>query len=442
MQLGPVAVADPAQIMTLGVMIRRLPSGSMDLDLPADHARRFLVARHLLAPPRALPPRPGSVLDVVERLGSLQFDPLEVPGARNHDLVLHARVAGYRREWCEEWLYGADRRLIELYNKSLNLLPMHELPHYRITWQRNAAEVNGGILTDQADVAQAILRRLKTDGPLSTAAFGEHSHAVDWWWAPTRASRAVMEALFVTGRIGIARREGNRRFYDLIERLVPPELMAMRESEEDAMRHRLLSRFRAVGMTTPVGTGGEVMYGTGSATERIRRTEQLVEHGMLLPVTVEGLKGPRYIIADEKPILEASAHPASVEPAGVSFLAPLDPLVWDRRLLRSLWAFDYLWEVYVPEAKRRWGYYVLPILFGDRFVGRIEPRYDRKARTLTFVGLWFEPGFDPIGSADFVPALRSAVEAYRSFVGATKVRWPRTRPGRAVAGALRRLAAA
>ena len=158
---------------------------------------------------------------------------------------------GYRREWCEQWLYGEDRRLIELYNKSLNLLPMHELPHYRITWQRAGPEVDNGILKEQADVAKAILRRLKTDAPLSTAAFSEHGHAVDWWWAPTRASRAVMEALYVTGRIGISRRDGNRRYYDLIERLVPAELLKLKESEEDAMTHRLLSRFRATGMTMP-----------------------------------------------------------------------------------------------------------------------------------------------------------------------------------------------
>ena len=106
--------------------------------LSADHARRFLVRRHLLAPARSLPADPQSVLDVVERLGLLQFDPLEVPGARNHDLVLHARIGGYRREWCDQWLYGPDRRLIELYNKSLNMVPMHELPHYRIAWQRSS----------------------------------------------------------------------------------------------------------------------------------------------------------------------------------------------------------------------------------------------------------------------------------------------------------------
>ena len=412
------------------------------LSIAADHARRFLVTRHLLAPPRSLPAEPESVMRVVERLGLLQFDPLDVPGARNHDLVLHARIAGYLREWCDELLYGPDRRLIELYNKSLNILPIDQLPHYRVTWDRNAPEIDGGILSQQAEVATAILAKLKTDGPLSTAAFAEHGHAVDWWWAPTRASRAVMEALFVVGRIGIARRDGNRRFYDLIERLVPADKLAVREPEEDGMRHRLLSRYRATGLTKPTGTQMEVMYSAGSTADRVRRTERLVADGELLPVEVEGLKGgARYMIADEEPILEATADPSDMPPSAVSFIAPLDPIAWDRRLLRELWGFDYLWEVYVPEAKRKWGYYVLPILFGDRLVGRIEPRIDRKTKTLRILGIWFEPGFEPMEAHGFFAALRDAIEAYRCFVGADTVTWPRTRPGRDIAAALRTSAA-
>ena len=411
------------------------------LEIPADHARRFLVSRHLLAPPRSLPAEPESVLAAVDRMGLLQFDPLEVPGARNHDLVLHARIAGYQRAWCEGWLYGPDRRLIELYNKSLNMVPMSELPHYRITWTRNASDTEDGILKEQADVAKAVLKRLKADGPLSTAAFSEHGHAVDWWWAPTRASRAVMEALFVIGRIGIARRDGNRRYYDLIERLVPPEVLRHSEPEEEAMTHRLLSRYRATGLTKPGGTQGEVMYSAGSTADRVRRTARLVDDGELLPVDVEGLKGTRYIIAAEEPILERTASPSAMPAPSVAFLAPLDPIVWDRRLLRELWDFDYLWEVYVPEAKRKWGYYVLPLLYGDRFVGRIEPRLDRKAGTLNILRIWFEPGFSSIDDPQFLGALRQAIEAYRVFVGAERVAWPRTRPGRDVAGALRRLAA-
>jgi uncharacterized protein len=409
------------------------------LTVSADHVRRFLVARHLLAPPRALPAEPASVLRVVERLGLLQFDPIEVPGARNHDLVLHARIRGYRRGWCEQWLYGEDRRLIEIYNKSLNILPMAELPHHRISWARAARSVRNRILRDQARVVRSVLSRIRREGPLTTADFAEHDHAVDWWWAPTRASRAVMEALFVVGRLGIARRDGNRRFYDLVERLVPADLLARRVPPEEAMTHRLLSRFRAVGLTSPTGTGMEVMYGTGSAAERTRRTRRMIALGKLRPVEVEGLRGARYILVEEEPLLAETAEAARGPSPAVTFVAPIDPLICDRRMLEALWGFQYRWEIYVPAAHRRHGYYVLPILFGDRFVGRIEPRLERATRTLTIVSLAFEGGFDPIGADAFMPALSDALEAYRTFVGADRITWPRSRQARAVAGAVKRL---
>jgi uncharacterized protein YcaQ len=391
------------------------------LSISPDQARRFLVRHHLLAPPRSLPAEPESVLRVIDRLGFLQFDPLEVPGARNHDLMLHSRVAGYRREWADKWLYGEDRRLIELYNKSLNILPLAELPYYRLTWDRNAPEVGAGILTREAVVADAILARIRDEGALSTSAFEEHGHAVDWWWAPTRASRAVLEALFVSGRVGISRRDGNRRYYDLIERLVPAELLARRASEDDAMRHRLMSRFRAGGLIT--AGGNEVMYYAHSREHGPRLTRELIEAGQLERVAIEGLKAPRYVPRDELPLL---ADDSPIPPA-VTFVAPVDPLVAGRRQLLELWGFEYRWEIFTPLPRRQFGYYVLPILFGDRFVGRIEPRFDktdRAAGAVRILGLWWEKGFSPRRDRDFVPAMRDALTAYLSFVGANRVDWP------------------
>jgi uncharacterized protein YcaQ len=147
-------------------------------------------------------------------------------------------------------------------------------------------------------------------------------------------------------------------------------------------------------------------------------------------VAVEGIKGERYVLAEELDRLDAAetevgaATPPGGRPPGVAFVAPLDPLVWDRDLLRKLFAFDYLWEVYVPEAKRRWGYYVLPVLFGDRFVGRIEPRIDRRAGVLDVVGLWWEAGFDPLADDGFVPAFAEALDAHRAFGGSKAIRLP------------------
>ena len=152
-------------------------------------------------------------------------------------------------------------------------------------------------------------------------------------------------------------------------------------------------------------------------------TTELVEEGELLPIEVEGLKGPRYIIAGEEALLDATEPPGALPPPSVAFLAPLDPIVWDRRLLRTLWGFDYLWEVYTPEHKRRFGYYVLPILFGDRLVGRIEPRFERTTKTLRILGLWWEDGISPRREVGLVDAVRDALRDYAAFVGATSVEW-------------------
>jgi hypothetical protein len=241
----------------------------------------------------------------------------------------------------------------------------------------------------------------------------------------------VAEGLFVTVRLCIARCEGNRRFYDLVERLVPPRLLARRETVGQAQRHRLLSRYRAVGLLG-LQANAEVILNTGKADERARWTAELVDDGTLIPVGVEGVRAPRYILAEEEPILEAAREPDGRPPA-VTFMAPLDPLIWDRRLLRDLFGFDYIWEVYVPAARRRHGYYVLPLLFGDRLVGRIEPRFERRTARLQILGIWFESGFSPMEEPHFVAALSAALRAYRDFVGARTVSWPRTRLGRELA---------
>jgi uncharacterized protein len=412
-------------------------------------ARRFLVLRHLLAPPRSLPPGEDSVLRVFDRLGSIQFDPLEVAG-RNHDLVLLARVAGYRREMTDALLY--ERRvLFEAYNKGLSLLPTAELPWHRVSWDRSRKRHEGGAFDEHAPLVEELLERIHTSGPLSSTDI-EPRESIDWYWRPTNQVRAILEALGEAGILGLARRDGNRRVYDLAERLFPAEVLAHRPTVRDQFRHKLLSRYRAHGLLGATGSA-EVWLGTSprsalgtedgvplQAAGRRALHAELVESGELVAVEVEGLKSPRYIVAADLPLvaqaeLEVVAEAANGRaPApggsrpGAAFLAPLDPLVWDRDLVRRLFGFDYLWEVYVPQAKRRWGYYVLPLLYGDRLVGRIEPRIDRRTRTLRILGLWWEDGFDPLDEAldgGLPNAVADAVRAHLAFAGLERVAWPR-----------------
>jgi uncharacterized protein YcaQ len=361
------------------------------------------------------------VLRVFHRLGSVQFDPLAIAG-RTHDLVLHARVAGYEPAWTVE-LYER-REIFEAYNKGLSLVPVGEFPWFR----GNLWESPARTLAENAEVAERVLERVRADGPLSSRDFEhERGAATDWFGVPTNVVRAVLEAYAVTGVLGLARREGNRRHYDLLERLLPAEILRREVPLREQLRHKLHSRYRAHGLLG-VGGGGDIFGGIGAAKpDRSRprhpgRTplrEELVEAGELVAVQVEGVRGKRFVLRDDVELLAAPPEP----PPSVAFLPPFDPLVWDRALLGSLFEFEYVWELFHPPAKRRWGWYVLPLLFRDRFVGRIEPRIDREAGSVQVLGLWWEDGFAPRRAEGFVDELRAALRAYLAFAGAGRLEW-------------------
>ena len=393
-------------------------------------ARRFLVRRHMLAPARAQTAGLDGVRAVFDRLGSIQFDPLAVAG-RNHDLVLHARVRDYEAEWTNELLYGS-RELFETYNKMLSILPSSELPWHRHTWARFERIHKDDAFVRHREAMEHVLERIRAEGPLTSLDF-ERRGKVSWYWGPTTEVRASLEALWEAGVVSLDRREGNRRYFDLTERVFPAELLGDERPEREQLRHKMLSRYRAHGL---LGAGGEsaLWYGLGPASRlrpkdppgtptRTELREELLAEGALQPVEVEGLRGPRFVLDEEAEQLRAAADGEPLGDPSVVFLAPLDPLVWDRDLLRNLFDFDYVWEVYVPRSKRRWGYYVLPLLWGDRLVGRIEPRIDREAGTIRILGLWWQAGFSPRREPGFVEAMRRALADYAAFGGATRIDW-------------------
>jgi uncharacterized protein YcaQ len=384
----------------------------------AQAARRFLAARHLLAPARSLAGGPAAVLEVIRKLGSIQFDPIAVAG-RNHDLMLHARVAGYEPAWCDE-LYER-REIFEATNKALSFIPADEFPWFRLSSGRKGVQFHAEALAGNAAVAERVLERIRADGPLSSANFERESGATkDWFGVPENAVRSVLEAHTVTGAIGLARRDGNLRYYDVIERLLPAELLAREVPEREQLRHKQLSRHRAHGLLGAGGAGGTFAR---IAAPEIRRElhKELVELGALVPVEIEGVRGKRFVLAEELALLEAAPQP----PVSVAFIAPFDSLLWDTSLLAGLFGFEYVWEGFFKPEKRRWGYYVLPILFGDRFVGRIEPRIDRDGGRVEVLGLWWEEGFAPRRADGFVDAMRDALLAYLRFAGADRLEWAR-----------------
>jgi uncharacterized protein len=381
-----------------------------------EDARRFLVGRHFLAPARSLEGGPDAVLEVFRKLGSIQFDPIAVAG-RNHDLVLHARVAGYEPAWCDE-LYERGE-IFEATNKALSFVRTSEFPWFRHVMGRKGPRFHNAVLADNAVVAERVLERIRVEGPLSSADFErETGPTKNWFGLPENAVRAVLEAYTVTGVVGLVRRDGNRRYYDLLERLLPADVLAHEVSEREQLLHKLLSRYRAHGLLGAVGAGGTFDRIAPPEGRRALHKE-LVERGALVPVEVDGLRGKRFVLPDELELLQAPPEPAP----SVAFIAPFDSLLWDTALLASMFGFDHVWEGFFKPDKRRWGYYVLPIVFRDRFVGRIEPRIDRGGGRVEVLGVWWEDGFEPRRAEGFVDAMRDAIGAYLRFARADRIEW-------------------
>ncbi|MDX6413796.1 MAG: uncharacterized protein QOH23_1206 [Gaiellaceae bacterium] len=386
------------------------------MKVTAADARRFLVARHFLAPARSLAGGADAVLQVLHRFGSIQFDPIAVAG-RNHDLMLHARVADYEPTWCDV-LYER-REIFEATNKALSFVPTSEFPWFSHVMGRKGPRFHAAALTENATVAEQVLERIRAEGQLSSFDFEREDGATkNWFGMPENAVRAVLEAYTVTGEIGLARRDGNRRYYDLLERLLPAEVLAREVPEREQLRHKLLSRYRAHGLLGPGGAGGTFAR---IAEPKVRNElrEELVESGALVPVEVQGVRGKRLVLAEELALLQCPPDPTS----SVAFIAPFDSLLWDTALLATLFDFEFVWEGFFQPPKRRWGYYVLPIVFGDRFVGRFEPRIDRDRARVEVLDVWWEDGFAPRRADGFVDAMREALRAYVRFAGADSLDW-------------------
>jgi uncharacterized protein len=394
-----------------------------EVKVTKEDARRFLVARQLLTPARSLVGGLDAVLAVFRKLGSIQVDPIAVAG-RNHDLVLHARVAGYEPAWCDT-LYER-REIFEATNKALSLVPTSEFPWFRHVWGRKGPRFHNAILAENAAVAERVLGRIRAEGALSARDFEPaHGAPKDWFGMPENVVRAVLESYTVTGVIGLARRDGKLRYYDLLERLLPPEVLAHPVPEHEQLRHKLLSRYRAHGLLGAGGAAGtfDRIAPPRSTPERVGRNtlrEELVELGAIVPVDVEGVRGKRFVLAEELSLLQAPPEPAP----SVAFVAPFDSLLWDSALVASLFDFEYVWEGFFPPAKRRWGWYVLPIVFRDRLVGRIEPRIDAAGGSVQMLAIWWEDGFEPRRAEGFVDAMREALGAYLRFANADRIEWP------------------
>ena len=225
-----------------------------------------------------------------------------------------------------------------------------------------------------------------------------HWHSsIHWsgvWNGNTNAARAVLEQLYSTGVLIIHHKNGSRKYYDLADKYLPAQLLDSPDPLPDDFAHkkwRVLRRIGAVGLLWNRPSDAWLNIWDMKSLERIQIFKELLSEGKILAVQVEGISAELYCRAEDHPLLETVLENRDYKPR-CEFLAPLDCFLWDRKLIKALFDFEYSWEIYTPAPKRKYGFYVLPILYGDRFAGRIEAVCQSKTNVLLVKNIWYEDG--------------------------------------------------
>lgn len=314
-----------------------------------------------------------SIAEALGYMGYVQIDPINVCG-RMHDLILRNRVVDYRADQLLEEIHRAPRSGFEHYLSVHVALPLEAWPFLVQGMKDREASTRGyarKLSAKEEKVARFVLGELRERGPLGADEIEHEGRAMTAWGTEGKLAKVVLEKLFEHGRVLIGSRPNYRRVYDLPERVLPPEVLA-----------------------TPLASAAETDRWMVLTKLRQRRLATLSRKELsLVADAVTALKledgGPTvYCLNEDQPLLEACASTADAAPVVESprLLAPLDPLVYDRKLTARLWDFDYTWEVYTPPAKRKRGYYALPVLACDTLVGHVDLKADRKVGKLQTVG--------------------------------------------------------
>ena len=367
------------------------------LTVTKDQARQFILRKQGLLGEHRFVGKDGAY-QYVRQAGCIQFDPVDVCG-RNAQLTLQSRVKGFRKKMLDDLLYK-DRLLVDYADKELSIWPSEDWPYF--AGYRETSKAHGQGFPGIPELEKEAVGYIRKHGPVTSDTLpieGKifwHSsmHWSGHWHDNSPAARSVLEQLYTDGVLLIHHKSGSRKYYDMADKYLPANLLSAPNPCEDADAFTDWRVLRRIGALTLLWNRNSTAFLGISMSPEQRNAAffRLEQAGKITAIQVEGIRFPLYLLSEDLPLLESILSGQFDFKARLEFLAPLDPMMWDRKLIEALWDYQYSWEIYTPESKRKYGYYVLPVLYGDRFVGRIEPRADRKTNTLTVRNLWLEPG--------------------------------------------------
>ncbi|NWG05501.1 MAG: winged helix-turn-helix domain-containing protein [Chloroflexi bacterium] len=396
-------------------------------------ARRFILGKQGLWPGRRWKGRKGTA-EAIRACEAVQLDPLIVV-ARSQDIVLHSRVLDYKPDFLYQAAYK-DRQFFD-YGSWLAMYPMPDLPYFRVHMERRSHEkrVEDFVLPNPG-LFERVRAELRTRGPLGNRGL-DGNHFGAWNYRGRKDTSLALFDMWLSGEVMIHHRDGFERVYDFRENIAPEQYdyVAAEKAAEYFFARKAVSfhgLLREAGMRIALEYDMRRKYGREETRQLL---QGWIESGMLSQVQVEGGRETFLCLAEDVPMLEALTNgktPKGWNPKEtstleeVTFLAPLD-IVSARGRAKKVFDFEYKWEVYTPVHLRRWGYYVLPVLYGDDLVARLDPKLDRSSMTLEIKGFWHEDDA-PVRNAGFASALAKGLIRFANFLEAKRIKMSALRP--------------
>lgn len=381
-----------------------------ELYLTKSEARKFILFKQGLLGDYRFAGKTG-ILDFIRQAGCIQFDPIDVCG-KNAEIVLQSRIRDFTKNMLYELLY-VDRKLVDYFDKNLSIFPVENWKYFERErekhrkWERSHTEIQ--------QVHDKVITAVSQQGALCSADLNL-SQKVDWYWSPTKLSRAALEHMYFSGELAIHHKNGTIKYYDLIHNCIPENILAEPDPypcDFDHRKWRVLQRIGSLGLLWNRASDAWLGISGLKAKERNDIFSALVSESCIIPVKVEHINHTFYCRAEDREMIAYIKNDLHEIKPRCEFIAPLDNMMWDRNLIEAIFDFAYKWEIYTPQSERKYGYYVLPILYGERLIGRIEMIYDKKNRKLHVSNIWYEPNIKPTENIEL--EIASALKRFEAF---------------------------
>jgi len=377
------------------------------IELSKEEAKILALSRQLFPGNSSLPPK-KKLLGIIEQIGYVQIDTISIV-ERAHKHILWTRLPEYKNEMLDE-LIDKDKKVFEFWDHAAAYMPMK---HFRFTLPRKEmfAKKHKAWEKKNAKTLKFILERIKNEGPLQSRDFEDPKKRGLWWdWKPAKEG---LEFLFHTGRLVAKARKSFQKVYDLPERFLPSKLDLTYPADEELSEHLILKSINANGISSEK----ELTYLRHHHRPATKKTiTRLLEEKKLIRVRVNGLPGEVYYSTNK---ILGTLSKSEIN-SDLHILSPFDNIVIQRKRLQALFGFDYLIECYVPAAKRKYGYFCLPVLYGNKFAGRVDAKADRKTGEFRIINEFWESDFKT--DTEFSSKYLEKLNLLAAFAGCNSVK--------------------